>query len=173
MKNWIRIVVIVLMIIGATATYIVYAQKKEAQHLEQDTQHLYEIAEGLGYSEGLYLNFHRSYATGIDANYDVLGLLFTTEQSLEEFSRLVRKLGFQERSSFSFEDRFPNGGDELTQDLFLRGKANIIFWELFDESEQILVLIRYATPNGEEKNWRYRGTEVSGSIVQIDLDRLN
>lgn len=179
--NWKQKVLFLFMmfvVLGGVIGYIKYSDKREEERLKNDTQNLYEIAGKLGYTSEDYLNFHWSYASGIDASYDTVSLLFITEKPREEFSQLVRNLEFEERNSFSYEDIFSDASDELKKGLWLGSesgggnmKANITYWDLFDKSVSKQVSIRYADGIDDNNLWKYNGKQFPFAVIELNLNR--
>jgi len=191
MKIYLWITIALVSLIAIVYSLIAHITSRNQQLYNQDSAILYKIASQLGYKSDDYLNFERSYAGGIDGNFDVLTLLYVTEIPLDQFITRVDGLGYKQ----SYKSQF-NGGDFIHYDspttalLTMRQKESLqesvkfnIFnihyslqphgraWALTGPGGRT-VKIQYIGTNERGDVWAYGDKILLGKkIVQVDFDR--
>src|SRR3989344_4551462 len=128
-----RIYVILLIILFGISFFLVNHYIDKITY-DRDVKRLYDSAGKLGWTQEKHLNFFRSYASGFGldtGSYDVVELLYKTDQSSEEFSLAVKNLGFKgyldftdnshiDEKDYNFLDKYT----PLKEKLYLQNKKS-------------------------------------------------
>lgn len=172
------IFILLILVVGL----FVYSNKKSQERYNQDLESLYKLATKLGYKQENHLNFFHNYHSSISAHYDVLELLFITDESIEPFSERVSNLGFRERlKSKSPQGFLYKSFDRLKEKLSIIHNSpreflsvveepHVTQWLLIEPGDK-LVTIYYAHTNSSEDNWVYDNKILKGNIVELHMKR--
>jgi hypothetical protein len=161
---------------------------------DKDHEKLYNTARELGYQDTDLLEFKHIHGWG----YNLFRLLFSTQDSSDVFSAKVERLGLKVvdnhigepyLTKFTMEEPPKNGGGlgvtilALRKNIFfIEGKStnssfsteeesNLYWWQLHDDAFGKTYSIMYSDTNGVGNSWDFRGKQVEGNVVKLELDR--
>ena len=190
MKNTLLILLVVVLFLLAICVlpigYFVYDRE---QRYTKDVDALKAIAVKLGYSQDKQL---RLYGTTAPYNFDynLIYLVFYSQDSLEQFSNRVRGLGYIQKYYY---DNYTNIADHFLffhvngqssekvvtlngrykPEDFTRGASLplVTTWMLVN-SEKRQVDVYYARAPTPQDAWLFDGKKLSGNIVVVELHRF-
>lgn len=167
---------------------IAYLVIRSYWNYQTDLNTLNSIATQLGYTPDRRLNFYEAESM----EYDYLGLVFYTQDSLDQFSAKVQPLGFT-LNYFTREDL-----DRSRRDLFLEYSVNyglrdkfvtlngrykseefglklsppfVSTWNLYSSEMRRTIQIEYGRPPNATDVWLYDGKPLAGNVVVVTLHR--
>lgn len=157
---------------------------------QRDVDTLTSTAAKLGYNSNNHLNLFESHGSlFLGAYYNVIDLSFYSQDSPEQFTDKVKKLGFAQEYYFpqrqelsaSFlavsvnrpsSSKIVSLNNHYTIEDFNSGypKPIVTSWELKD-SQRRKFIIYYARPPSPQDSWLYDGKKLPGNVVVVELDR--
>jgi len=180
--------VVVLFLLAICVLPIGYFVYDREQRYTKDVDNLKAIAIKLGYSQDKQLRLYRT--TAFNYDYNLIYLVFYSQDSLEQFSNRVSGLGFIQKYYYdnytSIADHFlffDVNGQSSEKVVTLNGRYRredfgsgtssplVTTWMLVN-SEKRQVDIYYARPPTPQEAWFYDGKKLSGNIVSVTLHRL-